>query len=125
MVVNNQYRFRSKFEERFAGWLEDQGVPYQYETLKIPYQRKVSKYTPDFILPNGVIVEVKGLWKSDDRSKHLLIKEQQPEYDIRFLFMNAYNKLSKRSKTTYADWCDKHGFKWAHKEIPKEWLVDA
>ena len=67
VLKNKQHKFRSKFEKKFADWLEDQGIAYEYESIKIPYQRKVSKYTPDFILPNGIIVEVKGLWNSEDR----------------------------------------------------------
>jgi hypothetical protein len=31
--------------------------------------------------------------------------------------------LSKKSSTTYAEWCDKHGFLWCHKEIPEEWIL--
>ena len=32
-----------------------------------------------------------------DRKKHLLIKEQHPELDIRFVFSRAGNKLSSKS----------------------------
>ena len=41
-----------------------------------------------------------------------------------FLFYNANQKIKKGSKTSYADWCDKKGIKWAHKHIPREWLDD-
>jgi len=51
------------------------------------------------------------------------VKKQWPKMDIRFVFQNANNKLNKRSKTTYAQWADKHGFPWAHKRIPEEWLT--
>jgi len=98
------------------------GVAYEYEQLKVKYQRRESTYTPDFELPNGIIIEAKGRFKSEDRSKHLRIKEQHPELDIRFVFSNSSNKLNKNSNTTYAGWCDKHGFKWSDKVIPKEWL---
>ena len=59
-----------------------------------------------------------------DRTKHLLIKEQYPDLDIRFLFQNANNLLRKGSKTRYSDWCEKHGFLYAHKEIPNQWLTE-
>jgi hypothetical protein len=52
----------------------------------------------------------------------LLIKEQHPDLDIRLLFQNAYNKIRKGSKTTYAMWCEKKGILYAHKQIPKQWL---
>lgn len=31
-------------------------------------------------------------------------------------------KISKGSKTSYADFCNKNGFLYADKEIPDEWL---
>ena len=31
-------------------------------------------------------------------------------------------KLNKNSTTTYAIWCEKHGFKWASKLVPMEWM---
>jgi hypothetical protein len=76
----------------------------------------------DFELPNGILIETKGRFKPADRTKHLLIKQQHPELDIRFVFSNSHNTLSKKSSTTYADWCDKHGFKWADKQIPRSWI---
>ena len=54
--------------------------------------------------------------------KHLLVKKQNPNFDIRFLFVNAKNKINKFSKTTYGEWCDKHNIKWAERVIPKIWL---
>jgi hypothetical protein len=58
----------------------------------------------------------------EDRKKHLLIREQYPNLDIRFVFTNSKAKINKGSKTTYADWCDKNSFKYADKLIPKEWF---
>ena len=40
------------------------------------------------------------------------------------VFYNAKKKMKKERKTTYAMWCDKHGFKWAHKTIPPEWIEE-
>jgi len=114
--------FRSGLEYEVAKQLEDEGIAYEYEQTRVKYQRKESTYLIDFELPNGIIIETKGRFKSEDRAKHLLIKQQHPELDIRFVFSNSRNKLNKKSKTTYADWCDKHGFLWADKKIPKDWI---
>lgn len=73
---------------------------------------------------NGIIIEAKGLFETKDRQKHLLIKKQYPHLDIRFVFQNPKNTLYKGSKTTYADWCDKYGFKWATKLIPATWFKE-
>jgi hypothetical protein len=85
---------------------------------------KKAKYTPDFLLPNGIIVETKGRFLTEDRQKHLLIQAQHPELDIRFVFSNSRARISKASSTTYAMWCEKHGFRYADKLIPQAWLME-
>ncbi len=114
--------YRSRFEELVALYLKGQGATFSYESMKLDYERKCT-YTPDFILPNGVIIEAKGRWLGSDRTKHLAVRKNNPHIDIRFCFQNAYNKLTKKSKTTYAEWCDKNDFLWCHQKIPKEWLI--
>ena len=118
--------FRSGLEERVAKQLEELGVVAEYETQKIKYTipESVHTYTPDFILPNGIIIETKGRFLLADRKKHILIKKQMPHLDIRFVFMNSAAKLNKGSKTTYADWCDKQGFVYADKLIPELWIKE-
>ena len=36
------------------------------------------RYTPDFRLPNRVLVETKGRFSAEDRLKHLLLRVQHP-----------------------------------------------
>lgn len=124
--VGLKYGFRSGLEETIAEQLTSKGVGFSFEELVIPYVKpeKPAKYTPDFVLANGIIIESKGRFLTEDRQKHLLVKKQHPEYDIRFVFSNSRTKISKRSKTTYADWCDKNGFLYADKEIPDAWLKE-
>ena len=96
----------------------------EFEAAKIEYLKpaRTAKYTPDFLLPNGIIIESKGRFVTADRQKHLLIQKQHPDLDIRFVFSNSRSRISKQSKTTYAMWCEKHGFLYADKLIPEEWL---
>lgn len=119
--------YRSGLEEKVSQQLEDLGVDYEYEKLKITYEVHENRtYTPDFkILANGIIVETKGRFVTADRKKHLLIKKQHPEIDIRFVFSNSNAKLQKKSPTSYADWCNKNGFLYADKLIPQEWLDET
>ncbi|TBR23763.1 MAG: endodeoxyribonuclease [Reyranella sp.] len=117
--------FRSGLEERVAAELETAlGHPVDYETTTITYEKpaKKSRYTPDFRLPNGIIVETKGRFVTADRQKHITIKAQHPDLDIRFVFSNPNARISKRSATTYAMWCKKNGFKYAEGSVPAEWL---
>lgn len=118
--------FRSGLEERIAEQLDKAGVEYTYEQVKLEYIRPASKhiYTPDFVLANGIIVETKGRFLMADRQKHILVKKHNPTLDIRFVFSNSNARISKTSRTTYAQWCIKNGFKYADKEIPKEWYQE-
>lgn len=122
--VAAKYGFRSGLELQVNESLKSKGIDGEYEQHTIQYVKPETnhKYRPDFRLPNGIFVETKGRLVLADRQKHILIKQQHPELDIRFLFQNAKAKLSKNSKTTYADWCIKHGFLFAEKEIPEDWL---
>lgn len=113
--------YRSGLEANVAEQLADAGIQFEYETQRISYSID-AKYIPDFILPNRIIVECKGRFTSEDRRKMRLVKEQNPELDIRFVFTRSASKINKGSKTTYADWCDRYGFKYSDKLIPKEWL---
>lgn len=115
--------YRSGLENKVAKQLEEAGVKFEYETTKIKYKVEEERtYTPDFVLPNGIIVETKGRFVTEDRMKHLKIKLQYPDKDIRFVFTNSKNKIRKNSPTSYADWCTKNGFKFADKLIPMEWI---
>lgn len=91
--------------------------------------QKSARYTPDFVIHNtdgelnkSLIVETKGRFLTQDRAKMLLVKAQHPDLDIRFVFSNSKQRISKQSKTTYAMWCEKNGFLYADETIPKEWL---
>ena len=116
--------YRSGFEAKLAHQLQRGGVSFQYESIRLEYT-KTATYTPDFILPNGIIIEAKGVWTVEDRTKHLLVREQHPHLDIRLVFMNASNKIRKGSDTTYAKWCEKKNILYANKTIPKSWLSQA
>ena len=118
-------RFRSGLEKRTADFLNKRKVKFQYEEVKLKWQDlRMRTYTPDFVLSNGIIIETKGRFISSDRTKHLFVKSQHPELDIRFVFSNPRAKLYKGAKSSYGDWCDKHGFQYARETIPVEWLKE-
>lgn len=121
-----QEGYRSGLEDKIAAQLRAGGIDPRYETMKIKYTKpeRIATYTPDFPLPNGIIVESKGRFITADRQKHLLIKQQRPDLDIRFVFSNPNQRISKTSRTTYAMWCDKHGFQYAKALIPEAWLKE-
>lgn len=120
---------RSGSEARVSKQLTEAGADFEYldrnYKAAIEYSDpEVHKYRPDFQLANGIYIEVKGEFDALDRRKHLLIKSQHPELDIRFVFDRSKSKTSKGSISTYASWCQKNGFMFADKVVPESWLKE-
>ena len=112
---------RSGLERQVADLLKDLKVDYEYEDSSFSYVIE-HKYIPDFRV-GDIYLETKGYFKPADRRKMLAVKKANPDLDIRLVFQAPHNKISKRSKTTYAKWADKHGFPWcAYYAIPLSWL---
>ena len=125
-ILTDPDSFRSGLEQRVASGLKDLGATFLYEPYWIEYVQpeKVRKYKPDFVVGN-IVIEVKGRFDTADRQKHLYLKNHHgSELDIRFLFGNPHQKISKKSKTTYAMWCEKHDFKWGSLNSLEE-LINA
>ena len=91
--------YRSGLEEKNMKYLEGKNVIGLYEMWSIPYviPESTHKYTPDILLPNGIFVELKGLWEADGRKKHMLLREQYPDIEIRFVFSSSRTKIYKGS----------------------------
>jgi hypothetical protein len=88
---DHEYKSNSEYEA--AQQLHKQKIKFVYEQEKLAYEwREDKNYIPDFFLPNGVILEVKGRFMIEDRKKHLFIKAQHPDLDIRFVFDNPTRK---------------------------------
>ena len=80
-------------------------------------------YTPDFIM-GSMIVEAKGRFTSVDRTKMAQVVKENPNLDIRMLFMRD-QWCTKTKKQKYSDWCDTHNIKFAFGiSLPKEWLKE-
>jgi hypothetical protein len=85
-------------------------LPFEYESTKLDYTLR-KKYTPDFSIP-GVHVEVKGWWPPEDRTKLKAVRLAHPDDIILVVLSRPNTTISKTSKTTYAQWCDKWGISW-------------
>lgn len=129
---------RSGFELRLSKQLDAAKIEYKYEHESINYFDKAVGYkcdecgsgvcvkerwyTPDFFLPNGIIVEAKGKFTAANRKKHKAVKELHPEIDLRMVFMRD-NWLTKSHSMKYSDWCDQEGIEYAIGKIPEAWLL--
>ena len=120
---------RSKLEERFESILKDFDVPYEYEVTKIDYIIPESShtYTVDWTVLNGKLIETKGyLSDHSERRKYILLKEQHPDLDLRFVFDNP-NKLCGGTKMSHAKWAEKYGFRYCSikdTEQIKQWITE-
>lgn len=136
--------FRSGLERDAAAKLTAAGVPFGFESQWIKYivPQREAKYLPDFSFPNDcpIILEPKGRFGGavpggkfrvstkdaavKERQKFVLLKQQHPELDIRFIFSRASTPIYKGSPTSYGKWATDHGFKWAEKVVPDEWIEE-
>lgn len=112
--------FRSDLELNIYNKAKRSRKAVKFEPFYIPYVIK-GNYLPDFVLPNGIIVEAKGRLDAGTCRKMRAVKASNPHLDIRFVFQNASQKLNKRSKLKHWQWAEKYGFKWADSTIPLEW----
>lgn len=124
---------RSGFELEVAEMLQQHDIAYNYEQESFPWVETVPNaycpdcgtpavatrsYTPDFFLENGIIIEAKGRFTVKDRKIALSMRDQDIPVKMVFQFNN---KLSRKSKTRYSEWCEKHGIDYAIRQIPVEW----
>lgn len=116
-----QPRYKSKFEKVLGEQLVKLKAGALYEPFKLKYILDLT-YTPDWVLPNGIILEGKGLLDYETRRKMLAVKLANPDLDIRFIFMKGTNKIRKGSDTTYMDWAEQNGFKASDGYVPPEWI---
>ena len=131
--ISKTVELKSGLEEAVFNYLNNNNCMFVYEGIKIAYSSPETKktYTPDFPISKcNIIVETKGAFQSADRKKMKLIKAQHPEFDIRFIFSNSKTKIGKKSKTTYAKWCELFGFKYHCVQstkipFPKDWLSEV
>lgn len=108
---------RSKFEEKVEALLKKKGIEYEYEKDKLPYSLHLA-YKPDWTVGNQVYVEAKGRFDYTERRKMLAVKVANPDADILIVFMRD-QKIAKNSKTTYTEWCKKHGIRCCvYPELP-------
>lgn len=118
--------YRSGLEVTLGDEIKAAGHQLRYELTRVAYVVPETRhhYKPDFTLDNGIVLEGKGMFTAEDRAKHLFVREQYPEMEIRFIFSAANAKITKGSNTTLADWCRKYGFQFATKHIPPAWFKE-
>ena len=81
-VTVNGVKYRSKLEARCAQILKENNISFEYEPIKIEYipkfeyygeKYRAAFYTPDFIIDNKYILEIKGFPNEVYRYKKKLV----------------------------------------------------
>lgn len=118
-----EHGFRSNFEYDFSKLLIQYNLKATYETEKIKYIVPEAKktYCPDWVIGTSTYIETKGVFSATDRKKILLVRKSNPETTVYLLFQNSKVRLSKKSNTTYAEWCNKNEIIWADIRDIKRW----
>ena len=130
-TVSVKPKFRSGLEKKINDQLAAANLDGNYEKLVIKYTRpeQVCKYTPDFpIGAKPIIIEAKGYFRggAKERQKMILVRDQNPHLDIRFVFQKASNPIYKGSPTSMSKWASDHGFLWSDNGvIPDAWIKEA
>lgn len=111
-------------ELQIAELLKSRKVKFSYETLKIKYvvPSRVATYTPDFILADGRILEIKGRLTAADRKKLVAVKEENPSINIVLVFQRPRNTIYKGSSTTCEEWAIGAGFECIDVKELENWL---
>jgi len=132
-------RYRSKLEERVCNNLRNRRIQFSYEPYQIKYTTEVKpaycancghsvvlkqrNYTPDLVLDNGIVIEIKGKFTGEMRTKMLAIRRCNPDLDIRMLFQ-ADNWLTRKKAQKYSDWCKRNNFTYhVGEQVPSDWVI--
>lgn len=99
---------RNRYERAVAATLPG----WEYEAIRLTYTVQHT-YTPDFIdRDRKIIREAKGHFPPADRRKMRAVRDANPDWRIIIVLQRPDTRISKRSKTTYAQWCERNGFEW-------------
>jgi len=127
-----KHGYKSGLELKVSEQITEAKYPlcYETETLQYTVPESKHKYTPDFVFTkrdgSTMYIETKGRWTTIDRKKMKHVLMSNPGLDIRMIFQNPNQRISKTSRTTYEMYANKLGIRHvAKRDIPAEWLAEC
>ena len=103
-------QYRSKLEARCAQILKENNIPFEYEPFKIEYipkfeyegiKYRAAYYTPDFVVDDKYILEVKGYANDVYRYKKKLVL-------LKLMQQNKYSFIEIKTLTKLREWIRKY-----------------
>lgn len=115
-------KFKSHFELEVAERLGDEN----YEISELEYEEPAvkHKYVPDFttVAQDGhnIFWELKGRLRTlAEGKKYILVRDSNPEIDLRFIIMDKKTLMPRSKKTTLYEWLKKNNFLvYVYPDIP-------
>jgi len=123
-------KYRSGLEQRlFEGPLK--GVPYESKTFKYTAVEE-RKYTPDGVLSEDVLIEVKGRFRTRaEARKYLHFQKCYPEKYIIFVLHSrnvalpgAKTRKKDGKRKTHEDWLEENGFLYCYEDTVEVFLKE-
>lgn len=93
---NKTIWLRSSWEVKFAKYLDDNNIVWEYEhkAFEIVVNNTDCTYSPDFYLvEQNKYIEIKGYWRDDAIDKHLTFLKTYPSIDIEVYDKDKLKKL--------------------------------
>jgi hypothetical protein len=109
-VIVGDTKYRSKLESRCAQILRENNILFEYEPFKIEYipkfeykgiKYRAAYYTPDFVVDNKYILEIKGYANDVYRYKKKLVL-------LKLLQTNTYDFVEIKTLTELRKWIEKY-----------------
>jgi hypothetical protein len=109
-VIVGDTKYRSKLESRCAQILRENNILFEYEPFKIEYipkfeykgiKYRAAYYTPDFVVDNKYILEIKGYANDVYRYKKKLVL-------LKLLQTNTYDFVEIKTLTELRKWVEKY-----------------
>ena len=103
-------QYRSKLEARCAQILKENNIPFEYEPFKLEYipkfeydgiKYRAAYYTPDFVVDDKYILEVKGYANDVYRYKKKLVL-------LKLMQQNRYSFIEIKTLTKLREWIRKY-----------------
>lgn len=98
---------RSSWEANICRFLKNLGIVYVYEykRFKLQHEIGVLTYIPDIFIPSrNLFIEIKGRYSDSSKLKHLLFKQQHPQYKLAIITREKYFKIERRLYGKILNW---------------------
>jgi len=93
LVKYKNVLMRSSWEIKYAKYLDNNNIKWEYENKQFFLKSMNCYYIPDFNINNNEYVEIKGRWYENSKEKYETFKKEYPHIKIKLLMKKELKKL--------------------------------